>query len=192
MNRRGDYARRLPWLVVGSSVLLLCACRSTPDKPAPVPDEPWRIAQFGHGREARFMRCRLSACPTVTAKTLAVRARIAPAPREARVTFAFGTARLDATAQAVLDALVDDAAQARQIQLNGYTDSRGPTAVNLNLSRQRAEAVRDYLLRTHDRPALGIDLSGHGACCFVASNETAEGRAQNRRVDILIEPGSLP
>lgn len=67
----------------------------------------------------------------------------------------------------------------------GYTDSTGTKALNDNLSQQRAKAVYDYLvgngLRTNS-----IQYVGYGSANPVASNSTAVGRAQNRRVELLI------
>jgi outer membrane protein OmpA-like peptidoglycan-associated protein len=72
------------------------------------------------------------------------------------------------------------------IVVNGYTDSVGRPEDNLKLSRERAEAVRDYLVSqgvTADR----IRAFGYGAESPIASNKTLEGRADNRRVEIVLE-----
>jgi len=70
-----------------------------------------------------------------------------------------------------------------KVELAGYTDSSGASELNLKLSQQRAEAVRDYLL------AEGVDKSqvtakGYGEKNPIADNSTPEGRKMNRRVEI--------
>ena len=80
----------------------------------------------------------------------------------------------------------------RNIRIEGYTDNRGVSAENLELSRARAQAVADVLVD------LGIDarrmqVKGYGEAHPLAENASAKGRAQNRRVEILIsdEQGKL-
>ena len=80
----------------------------------------------------------------------------------------------------------------RTIRIEGYTDNRGDSAENLELSRARAQAVADVLAD------LGIDakrmqVKGYGEAHPLAENASAKGRAQNRRVEILIsdEAGQL-
>ena len=113
-----------------------------------------------------------------------------PAPsRTTVVTFAAGTAVLTATATQALAAILPDARRARVIEIRGRTDELGSAAWNDVLARNRALAVRDYL-RAHDLPeATTVRLSAQGACCYVAGNDTAEGRAANRRVEIEWQPG---
>ncbi|HLK09896.1 MAG TPA: OmpA family protein [Candidatus Binatia bacterium] len=73
-----------------------------------------------------------------------------------------------------------------RVAINGYTDGVGTEAYNLKLSERRARAVADYMV------SQGIDRSrltvrGFGKADPVASNDTAEGRARNRRVEIVKE-----
>ena len=112
-----------------------------------------------------------------------------PAPsRTTVVTFAPGTALLTATAKQALAAIMPDARRARVIEIRGRTDELGSAAWNDVLARNRALAVRDYL-RGHDLPeATTVRLFAQGACCYVAGNDTAEGRAANRRVEIEWQP----
>lgn len=73
----------------------------------------------------------------------------------------------------------------KQIRIEGHTDATGGSELNLRLSRERAEAVRDALVRlgiAADR----ITAVGMGEDFPIASNETAEGRARNRRVDVIV------
>jgi outer membrane protein OmpA-like peptidoglycan-associated protein len=70
--------------------------------------------------------------------------------------------------------------------VEGHTDSRGTEQLNEELSRQRAEAVRDFLV-SRGVPSERIEARGLGEYRPVASNASAEGRANNRRVEIVIE-----
>jgi outer membrane protein OmpA-like peptidoglycan-associated protein len=71
------------------------------------------------------------------------------------------------------------------ILLEGHTDSTGPDKYNLELSRKRAQAVSDYLATQNVHPTR-FTITGYGESQPIASNETTEGRAQNRRVEVAI------
>lgn len=86
----------------------------------------------------------------------------------------------------------------RPIIIEGFTDSVGSRELNQELSEDRARAVRDYLVKRGIDPNR-IELEGRGESNPVASNATPEGRAMNRRVEIIIpratpprEPGTAP
>jgi outer membrane protein OmpA-like peptidoglycan-associated protein len=72
-----------------------------------------------------------------------------------------------------------------KIQVEGHTDSVGSEEYNLKLSQQRADAVRDYLA-AQSVPSSSITSVGYGKSQPVASNETASGRQQNRRVELVV------
>jgi outer membrane protein OmpA-like peptidoglycan-associated protein len=72
-----------------------------------------------------------------------------------------------------------------QVRVYGYTDSTGADAYNEHLSQQRADAVADALAAA-GMQRNGIEAIGAGERDPVADNSTAEGRAQNRRVAIVI------
>ena len=71
------------------------------------------------------------------------------------------------------------------IQVNGYTDNTGTNAINLPLSQRRANAVADFL-KVQGVAANRIIATGYGAANPIASNATAAGREQNRRVEIVL------
>jgi outer membrane protein OmpA-like peptidoglycan-associated protein len=72
-----------------------------------------------------------------------------------------------------------------RLKIEGHTDSVGSDAYNMELSRSRAESVRDYLLQQSiSRETLSVE--GLGESRPIASNESASGREQNRRVEIVI------
>jgi outer membrane protein OmpA-like peptidoglycan-associated protein len=75
-----------------------------------------------------------------------------------------------------------------RIRLDGYTDSIGTDSYNIKLSERRATAVMNYLVKEADVDSSKIMAVGHGKADPVADNETAEGRAKNRRVEISILP----
>jgi OmpA-OmpF porin, OOP family len=73
--------------------------------------------------------------------------------------------------------------------VEGYTDSFGGDALNLKLSQERSDAVTQYLIANSDAPGnSNISSVGYGENNPVANNETMEGRKQNRRIDIKIQP----
>lgn len=73
-----------------------------------------------------------------------------------------------------------------KIIVKGYTDSLGDPNYNLDLSQRRAQAVADALV-ARGVPAANISAIGYGSQKPVATNKTAAGRAQNRRVELQIE-----
>jgi outer membrane protein OmpA-like peptidoglycan-associated protein len=91
-------------------------------------------------------------------------------------------ARLESVAAALKD--VD-----REIVVEGHTDSQGSEGMNLNLSLARAQRVRDYLAG-QGVPANRIRATGVGEERPIADNGTVEGRALNRRVEIIVAPAS--
>ncbi len=75
-----------------------------------------------------------------------------------------------------------------RIEIAGHTDSYGSAESNLALSQRRAEAVRDYLIRVHGIPARRLTARGYGESAPIASNAAESGRAQNRRVELVVLP----
>ena len=74
------------------------------------------------------------------------------------------------------------------IVVSGHTDNTGSPTLNQTLSLKRAEAVRDWMLETGDVPGSCFAVQGYGADRPAATNDTAEGRALNRRVEISLMP----
>jgi len=70
--------------------------------------------------------------------------------------------------------------------LFGYTDDTGKAEYNMELSRRRAEAVADYLLKNYELGSDRVVANWYGAANPIDSNDTPEGRAQNRRVEVAI------
>jgi outer membrane protein OmpA-like peptidoglycan-associated protein len=88
--------------------------------------------------------------------------------------------KLDQVAKALI------AVHARNLIVEGHTDSRGSESYNQNLSQRRADAVRDYLVQK-GYPADHIQARGKRKGGPIADNASPEGRANNRRVEIVIE-----
>lgn len=83
------------------------------------------------------------------------------------------------------DTIKAKGARVVDIDVIGHTDSDGSEEYNQSLSVRRAQSVKDYMVSEGVDPGI-IDVSGQGELNPVASNTTKEGRAQNRRVDILV------
>ncbi|MBV8328360.1 OmpA family protein [Chryseobacterium sp.] len=106
---------------------------------------------------------------------------------ESIVNFAFDSSNLTSVAQGNLDKLAKVLSDNPDTNINiyGYTDSVGKDAYNLALSQRRADAVKSYLVGkgiTGNR----MFTKGEGKNMPVASNDTDEGRAKNRRVEFAI------
>jgi outer membrane protein OmpA-like peptidoglycan-associated protein len=77
-----------------------------------------------------------------------------------------------------------------KVQVEGHTDSVGGDDFNQRLSEQRAEAVREYLV-DQMVPANAVSAFGFGKTRPVATNDTAEGRQQNRRVELVVSGDAI-
>jgi outer membrane protein OmpA-like peptidoglycan-associated protein len=102
------------------------------------------------------------------------------------VHFDFDRARIRPDAMPILDEAADILKQHPNVNIdvNGYCDAIGGVAYNLRLSQRRADAVVGYL---ESKGIAGGRLTphGYGKTDFVATNANAEGRAQNRRVELV-------
>jgi outer membrane protein OmpA-like peptidoglycan-associated protein len=77
-----------------------------------------------------------------------------------------------------------------KVQVEGYTDNVGSEAYNQTLSQQRADAVRDYLV-SQGVQGPNVTSTGYGLTNPVADNSTAAGRAQNRRVNLVVSGSAI-
>lgn len=188
--------------VQGSLAGALAACAAPPPLPAaPTIAAPARWAQTEVGGRTVFARCTPPACPQATPKTLAPLPPPAPppvasapvvppaAPARAKLTvnFAPGSARLDGAARAQLARALDVINRAQHVTVIGRTDSTGPLTINELLAFARALAVRAHLLQLRPNLAPTLTLRAQGGCCFVAANDTPDGRARNRRVELVLD-----
>ena len=134
-------------------------------------------------------------CPPPAPAPMPVAAEPAPLPKEETIVirnvhFEFDKATLTAADRAQLDTvatrLKTEATTAR-LSVSGHTDSVGKDAYNQRLSEQRAKAVTDYLVSSGVPRASVVSVKGVGEAQPVADNNTADGRAMNRRTEILIQ-----
>lgn len=102
--------------------------------------------------------------------------------------FDVGSSELKPGAAQQLDALVAEIKSTKnvvQIKIHGHTDNTGPDALNLALSKARAQRVRDYFV-LNGLETIPMAVEGFGASRPTADNNTVTGKAANRRVDIII------
>jgi outer membrane protein OmpA-like peptidoglycan-associated protein len=104
------------------------------------------------------------------------------------VLFDFDRAEIRTDARPALTALAGDLTDypEGEIEVHGHTDALGPPAYNDRLSVARAQAVADYLASTAHLASGRVRVIGHGESEPAADNATAEGRQQNRRVEVRL------
>lgn len=155
---------RLEYVTTGLTItqLLPAAAAPPPPAPPPPPPPPAPVAE--------------PEMPEIT-KKIVLRG----------VTFDFDSDRLSSDATPILDEAVKALAEAgdAKVSIEGHTDATGPEAYNLGLSRRRAASVSKYLA------SKGVDsgrlqTSGFGEERPVAANDSRDGRAQNRRVELRV------
>ncbi|WP_232438777.1 OmpA family protein [Burkholderia ubonensis] len=166
-------------------------CGSAPVRPLEA------VAPYANGVGTRLLTFQCGA-PTPVAQSVP---QPAPAPVVAPVqappkkitlggdaNFDVDKAVLTADARSRLDQLIGQARGMtfRNVAVDGYTDSTGSEVHNVNLSERRAQTVANYL-REHGLSAQQYFVNGHGKGNPVAMNTTDFGRAQNRRVEILLD-----
>lgn len=110
----------------------------------------------------------------------------------ADIAFKSGSADLSSSAYPGLSRMAEALRNApgQSVEVVGHTDNRGPETLNQLLSQARAESVAAYL-RAAGVPANAITAKGRSYFTPVASNETPDGRAMNRRVEIRIATSAL-
>ena len=104
-----------------------------------------------------------------------------------KIRFESGRASIDPDSAGLLDRLIETALRCptASIEVAGHTDTDGEDEFNQALSEKRAQAVTDYLVKA-GLPADRFTAVGYGSTQPVASNDTDEGKAQNRRIDFVV------
>lgn len=121
----------------------------------------------------------------------------APVPQRAPATrivisFGFGSARLGEAGRQAIRAALPRARESERIVIAGRTDATGSDEVNQRLALARALAVRDYIRDLVPELPDTISIDARGSCCFVADNDSADGRRQNRRVEVsFVDTGAM-
>lgn len=174
-------------------------CAGKPVRPLQAVDRVRRGAAMGDPRELTFM-CGVPPQARIE-RPVAPQAQPVQQPQPAvapiaqrqvllqgSANFTFDSAVLTPAARQALNRFLDvnRDARFRRVTVTGHTDSQGAHAHNVRLSEARARAVATYL-RTGGLRAEHVTTIGKGAAEPVASNATADGRAQNRRVEIELE-----
>ncbi len=104
-------------------------------------------------------------------------------------TFQFGSFELGPEARATLDQFIQKLIALDRgvyLEIQGHTDSTGPDSVNMALGRKRAEAVMEYFYKQYRIPLHRMQVISFGSSAPIDDNATREGRAKNRRVEILV------
>jgi OOP family OmpA-OmpF porin len=106
---------------------------------------------------------------------------------KAKIRFESGRATIDSDSAGLLDHLVDTASRCPtvNIEVAGHTDADGDDAANQSLSERRAQAVVDELVKA-GLPAVRFTAVGYGSAEPVGSNDTEDGKAQNRRIEFVV------
>ena len=159
------------------------------------------VAQLGVERsQVNQLGTQLASSEAARARAMESLNKIAQVKEEARgmvitlsgqVLFVTGKSELLPAARDQLDqvaAALKDQGELKPMVVEGYTDSVGSDATNQKLSKDRAESVRAYLV-SKGVPSEKITSVGKGEANPVASNDTPEGRANNRRVEIVVAGG---
>ncbi|MEA2909840.1 MAG: OmpA-OmpF porin, family [Bradyrhizobium sp.] len=104
-----------------------------------------------------------------------------------KIRFESGRATIDPDSAGLLDRLIETALRCPtvNIEIAGHTDTDGEDAFNQALSERRAQAVSDYLVKA-GLPADRFAAMGYGSTQPVATNDTDEGKAQNRRIEFTV------
>jgi len=105
------------------------------------------------------------------------------------LSFASGSADIAAASDPLFDKMT--LYPGAEITVEGHTDSKGSDRLNLRLSQNRAQSVMQRLIRDNALAPEKLSAIGYGESRPIANNETSAGRAQNRRIDLLIKPGRV-
>jgi OmpA-OmpF porin, OOP family len=108
------------------------------------------------------------------------------------ITFPVGKANIDPVSFGLMSKLIEDIKLFPNASLiiEGHTDGDGSDSANLILSQDRADAVRQYLISNAGLDSEKVTSIGYGESRPVASNQTIDGKARNRRIDVVIHIGS--
>jgi OOP family OmpA-OmpF porin len=105
-----------------------------------------------------------------------------------KIRFESGRAAIDPDSAGLLDRLIETALRCptANIEIAGHTDADGEDGFNQMLSEKRAQAVAEYLVKA-GLPANRFTAVGYGSTKPVGTNDTDEGKAQNRRIDFVVK-----
>lgn len=182
-GRRAAFAACLP-LACPTLTPKTLASEVPPALPAARPIEPSASLDRGETLVTSDMRPSNRPVPVAVPKP---ERSAEPMTKQVIVHFGFGSAAMSPSARASIDDAASALSSARRIAISGRTDSVGPPEINQTLALDRATAVRDHLRTRYPHLAPAVTLEAKGVCCFAATNDTAQGRALNRRVEVVFE-----
>lgn len=150
--------------------------------------EDARLAATAKAAEDARLAATAKATDEKSQAAVACKAQFADILAKTKILFDTGKASIQKNSDAVLDNLTATATRCpdAHIEISGHTDSVGNDGTNMQLSRRRAEAVSGYLVKAgiaSDR----LTAVGYGETRPVASNDTEEGRARNRRIEFDVK-----
>lgn len=116
-----------------------------------------------------------------------VKKELSPDNKTLVVNFPSGSARLSSSTRTQIKTALQALRSTDEIQIIGRTDNRGGLRQNRALALLRAVVVREFILQHYPIPQNNITLIAEGLCCYAATNQTAEGRHLNRRVEITYD-----
>lgn len=106
------------------------------------------------------------------------------AKRFGEILFHFASTRPIRGQQDAIDNIISTARAHGVVWVAGYTDDIGPKAYNQGLALRRAERVKHMI--KHTAPAVRVNITGHGKCCYQVGNATALERVRNRRAEVYL------
>lgn len=158
------------------------------------PDVMPTLLPYEQAVDTRYLEALLANAKTVTKADVPTFTPEAPKTTVARkaynIEFQSGKTSFTPEAAAVLDDLLNQLSlSGMMVQINGHTDNVGNADANMKLSKARAEAVKNWLMSNASStfPSERVSTRGYGDSVPVADNKSAAGRAQNRRVEIVLQ-----
>lgn len=156
------------------------------------PDMLDKLVPYETAVETKYVQALLDSSTSVAAPSVPTyggqRAEVV-ANKSYSIEFDSGKSTFKPSAVAQLNDLLDQiAVSGLSVQINGHTDNIGNPASNLTLSKQRADAVKQFLMTnaSSNFPAERVVTRGFGDTQPIGDNSTAQGKAQNRRVEVIL------
>jgi peptidoglycan-binding protein ArfA len=173
-------------LTVGGDTITLAGTAASPDQKDTIDTEAKRIWSNLNVVDNLAVNSPTSAPPGAAASCADLQSAINTLT-DGALTFESNLGSLTASDEQVLTRVADKlkACPNARVAINGYADSTGNTSLNVPLSEQRAQTVAAYL-EAHGVPGDRLTTTGFGSANPVAPNGTDDGRAQNRRVEIVV------
>ncbi|WP_156752967.1 OmpA family protein [Mycobacterium sp. 1245801.1] len=173
-------------LTVGGDTITLAGTAASPDQKDTIDTDAKRVWSNLNVVDNLAINSPTSAPPGAAASCANLQSAINTLT-DGALTFESNLGNLTASDEQVLTGVADKlkACPNARVAINGYADSTGNTSLNVPLSEQRAQTVAAFL-EAHGVPGDRLTTTGFGSANPVAPNGTDDGRAQNRRVEIVV------